>query len=120
MCKQYRAILALSELGLGEDANCHTRMMLESMLAMQFILRRKVVLKAGKIPLAAIGKTSSRFRADLYMANDAFQRRKHLRCVHETPGFKRTISKAGVLLADENAKHWEARIGLECPFQEEE
>lgn len=111
MCKQYRGIIALSELGLGKEASCLSRMLFESMLAIQFILRRKVNLR-GLAPVP--GKPlSSRFRCDLYIANHGFQITKNFRLMCETPGFKRIATKKEKQAAAAEVSRWEGIIGTE-------
>jgi Family of unknown function (DUF5677) len=49
--KHFRAVIALSELGLAQDANVATRAMFEATLALQFILSPRICLKEGGRPV---------------------------------------------------------------------
>ncbi len=49
-CKQYRAVGAMSELGLGDVADSLARMMFEAMLAVHFVLRTGVNLTRNWVP----------------------------------------------------------------------
>ncbi len=48
LCKQYRAIHALCELGLTKDAEILARATFEAFLVLLFLLRRRVRLNEGK------------------------------------------------------------------------
>ena len=114
-CKQYRAIGELVELGLGEVVGNNLHILLETMLAVEFILRRKVLLKQnGKLLPPIKGKAlTTRFRAALYMANDAFNARKFVLGLMATPGLKRQLSVETRNQAVSNAMTWEAEIGTD-------
>lgn len=55
VCKQYRATIALFELGLVQDAGSITRSLFESVLALMFILKPDVELKEDGIPIRTVG-----------------------------------------------------------------
>jgi hypothetical protein len=112
-CKQYRAIGELIQMGLGEVADSNARMLLETTLAVLFLMRRRVVLKEnGKTFSGIMGKPlTTRFRARLYLAYDAFNGRKFAQGVAGTRGLKRKIRRAGLTAIEKTAKDWEAEIG---------
>ena len=115
MCKQYRAVVALAELGLREDADALLRMHFEAMMAMQFLLRRKVSLREGgkKVPAVPGKPLTTRFRTQLYIANDMFNGKKFLDGLLRTPGLKRDVSKEFKTAIEADAKNWEGVIGLD-------
>jgi hypothetical protein len=59
--KHFRSVIALSELGLAQDANVAARAMFEGTLALQFILRPRIQLKEAGRPL-----THTRGRAEQF------------------------------------------------------
>jgi hypothetical protein len=115
MCKQYRSIIALVELGLGEDASSLARAHFESMLAVQFLLRRRVSLKRGgkKLPPVSGKPLTTRFRTQLYVANALFHDRKLINGFAVTPGMKRDTGAEVRAFVDANAVTAEAVIGKE-------
>ncbi len=72
-CKQYRAVGAMVELGLGDVADSIARMMFESMLAIHFVLRAEVNLTRDGVPVGPVPNRplTTRLRTSLYLANDA-------------------------------------------------
>ncbi len=114
-CKQYRAIGEMVELGLSEVADSNARMLFETMLAVHFILRPRVILKRDGKKLAAIkGKPlTTKFRTSLYLASDAFNGRKLAHGLLTTPGLKRQMSKEVRTEIVRQATEWEAEIGPE-------
>jgi hypothetical protein len=114
-CKQFRAIGEMVELGLGEVADSNSRMLIETMLAVHFILRPRVILKRDGKKLAAIkGKPlTTKFRTSLYLANDTFNGRKLANGLLATPGLKRHMSKEARTEILKQATEWETEIGPE-------
>jgi len=114
-CKQYRAIGEMVELGLSEVADSNARMLFETMLAVHFILRPRVILKRDGKKLAAIkGKPlTTKFRTSLYLASDAFNGRKLAHGLLATPGLKRRMSKEVRTEIVRQATEWETEIGPE-------
>jgi hypothetical protein len=112
-CKQFRAIGEMVELGLGEVADSNARMLFETMLAVHFILGPRVNLKRDGKKLSAIkGKPlTTKFRTSLYLANDAFNRRKLANGLLATPGLKRQMSKEVRTEILKQATEWETEIG---------
>jgi Family of unknown function (DUF5677) len=80
-CRQYRAIVAMDELGLGDVANSNCRMLVETSLAAQFLMRPEVKLRQSKKDVAEIPgyPLTTEFRTKLYLANDALTTAKALR-----------------------------------------
>lgn len=114
-CKQYRAIGMLVEAGLAEVADSNARMLLETMLAVNFILRRTVILKENGVKVRSVpGKLlTTRFRTSLYLANNAFNERKFVRSTLETPGLRRKIPVTKLNHINRIAADWETEIGAE-------
>jgi Family of unknown function (DUF5677) len=112
-CQQYRAIGEMVELGLSEVADSNARMLFETMLAVHFILRPRVILKRDGKKLAAIkGKPlTTKFRTSLYLASDAFNGRKLAHGLLATPGLKRQMSKEVRTEIVRQATEWETEIG---------
>lgn len=112
-CKQFRAIGEMVELGLGEVADSNARMLFETMLAVHFILRPRVILRRDGKKLAAIkGKPlTTKFRTSLYLANDAFNGRKLANGLLATLGLKRQMSKEARTEILKQATEWETEIG---------
>ena len=112
-CKQYRAIGEMVELGVGEVADSNSRMLFETMLAVHFVLRPRVILKRDGKKLAAIkGKPlTTKFRTSLYLASDAFNGRKLANELLATPGLKRQMSKEARTEILRQATEWETEIG---------
>src|SRR5438445_1231934 len=50
-CRQYRGIVALAEISLGDVAESNGRMLLETMLAANFLMQPIVTLKRNSTPL---------------------------------------------------------------------
>jgi hypothetical protein len=114
-CKQCRAIGELVGMGLGEVADSNVRMLFETMLAVEFILRRQMILKQKGVRLPAInGKPlTTKFRTSLYLAKDAFNYRKLAKGLLETPGQRRIIGRRSHTSIDRDATQWERVIGPE-------
>jgi hypothetical protein len=114
-CKQYRAIGELVEMGVGEVADSNARMLFETMLAAHFLLRRRISLKQNGKKIADVkGKPlTTKFRAELYLANDAFNGRKFVRGLADTPGLKRKIGGKNRAVIEKAATDFETEIGPE-------
>ena len=82
-CRQYRGIVALAEISLGDMAESLGRMLLETMLTTEFLMRETVTLKRDRKPLPDVpGYPLTRlFRSRLYLAHDAASMLKTLRCM---------------------------------------
>lgn len=100
-CHQHRAVVALSEIGLGDVAESNGRMLLETALAVHFLTREVVTLKRDGKPLPDVtGYPLTRhFRAKLYLAHDAFSRLKTLSAMaeagnHNGPDVERVLESA--------------------------
>lgn len=91
LCKQYRAIHTLCELGLTDDAEILVRSMFESSLVVLFLLRRRVVLRDGRRlpPTPPKGGLTVKFRAKLFAADQALKEQKKVSAWLRTPGLKR-------------------------------
>jgi hypothetical protein len=103
----------LVEKGLGEDADSAARMLFETMLAAYFILRRRVSLKrqGARVPPVAGKPLTTRFRARLYLAHNAFNERKYMNVLLSTPGLKRGMSSKVRAEILRQATEWENEIG---------
>ena len=91
ICKQYRSILVLCELGLVEDAEVIARSLFESMLQTFFVVKRNVRLRRGweNTPKRPRGGFSMEFRAKLYLAHNALNEQKRLNVWKNKRGLKR-------------------------------
>jgi len=116
-CKQYRAIGEMVEMGLGEVADSNARMLFETMLASEYILRRRVILKreGKKVPVVKGKPLTTKFRTSLYLAKGAFDERKLARGLSGTPGLKREISAKARAEIEKDATERETEIGKEWP-----
>jgi hypothetical protein len=92
LCKQYRSIHALCELGLTDDAQILVRATFEASLVVLFLLRHRVKLNNGrrKPPRPKGGRLSVDFRAKLYGADQAVKMYKMIQSWLTTPGLKRS------------------------------
>jgi hypothetical protein len=72
-CRQYRAVVALVEISLGEIAMSNCRMLAETMLAAEFLMRSSVSLRRGAKPVPEVPgyPLTTAFRTKLYLAHDA-------------------------------------------------
>ena len=61
-CRQYRGIVAVAEISLGDVAESNGRMLLETMLTAEFLMRPVVTLKRGGKQLARCHHTVERLR----------------------------------------------------------
>lgn len=113
--KQYRAVMELVAMGLGETADGATRMLFETMLAAQFLLLRRVRLKRGEkktaIPMVPGKPLTTKFRSQLYIANSVFNGSKFARGLAETQGLKRKLKKSTRQETDLMTQDWEQKLG---------
>lgn len=102
MCKQYRSIHALCELGLTDDAEILVRTMFETCLSVLFLLRKRAILRHGKrLPPKPIGgQFSVSFRAELYTADQALQLDKRVRDWLSTTRLKRNGKRLECVATD--------------------
>lgn len=114
-CKQYRAIVGLVELGLGDVANTNCRMLLETSLAAQFLMRDEVKLRRGKreVPEVPGYPLTTAFRTQLYLANDALNIAKTLRGLAEDGGLGTDDDEAVVKQAERFAAELCNPLGTE-------
>lgn len=112
MCKQFRAILVLSELGLVEDAEVACRTFFECVLQTLFVVKRNVILKRGwsKAPKPPRGGFAMEFRAEIYLARSVLDDRKRVNVWKRTPGCKRVAKKIAAAV-DEMASWCEGHVG---------
>lgn len=114
-CKQYRAIGELAALGLGEPCDSLSRMLFETMLAVMFVLREKVVLQENGKEIGIIdGKElTAMFRCQLYAANEAIQCRKVVGAFMKIPALRDQIPESSRAKLDADAAEYERVIGPE-------
>ena len=95
ICKQYRSILVLCELGLVEDAEVIARSLFESELWALFVAKRNVRLRRGwkSTPKRPRGGLSMEFRAELYSAREALNKQKRLNVWKNKRGLKRVAHR---------------------------
>ncbi len=114
-CKQYRAVVLLVELGLGDVANSNCRMLIETSLAAQFLMRDEVKLRRGKkeVPEVPSYALTTAFRTQLYLANDALNLTKTLRGLAEDGGLGSDDDGAILSKAERHAAELCGLIGPE-------
>jgi hypothetical protein len=114
-CKQYRAVGAMVELGLGDVADSIARMMFESMLAIHFVLRAEVNLTRDGVPVGPVPNRplTTRLRTSLYLANDAINGRRLVRGLLQTPGLENHVAPEIRVTIEQHATEWEGEIGEE-------
>jgi hypothetical protein len=121
-CRQYRAIVALAEIALGDVADSNCRMLAETMLAAQFLMRPALVLKQGNKPLPEVpGFPLTRaFRAKLYIAHDATSTLKTLREMAKYGGINAEDAGRALAVAERHAKEESDGIGEEWARRQRE
>ncbi|MCZ6653991.1 MAG: DUF5677 domain-containing protein [Planctomycetota bacterium] len=116
MAKHLRSVIALCELGLGEDAGTIVRSLFETVLFLNFLLRPRMKLTENGSPLRSNGKelraSSTAFRTKMYFAHWTFEREKQLRQWTKLP----ELQGASSVLGDPHdinseAQHAESLIG---------
>lgn len=105
-CRQFRAIVAMVEFGLGDVANSNCRMLVETSLAAQFLMRPEVKLRKGKkeVPDVPGFPLTTEFRTKLYLANDALSTAKVLREMAKDGGLGSEADDEILRKAEQHAK----------------
>jgi hypothetical protein len=113
--KQYRAVGAMVELGLGDVATSNCRMLIETSLAGLFLMMPEVTLQRGGKPVPDVPghPLTTAFRTQLYVANDALSLEKTLRMMHEQGSLTGPDAQATLDLAAKFADEMCAPIGPE-------
>jgi hypothetical protein len=111
-CKQYRAVLVLSELGLVEDAETIARSLFETTIQILFVAKRNVRLTRGwkTAPMPPRGAFSMEFRAQIYLARTVLDDKKRLNVWQQTRGCKRPAKRMQAAV-DEMVAWAESDIG---------
>jgi hypothetical protein len=114
-CQQYRAIVALAEISLGNVAESNGRMLLETLLTTQFLLRPVVTLRRGGKPLPEVADypLTRAFRTKLYLAHDAASTLKTLKGMATTGDLSATDADRALVLAEKQVKEDADEIGPE-------
>jgi Family of unknown function (DUF5677) len=114
-CRQYRGILALAEIGLGDVADTNGRMLAETMLAAEFLMRPTLVLKKGNTPVSDVPgyPLTTAFRTKLYLAHDAASTLKTLTEMAKHGEIEREEAARVLKVAEEHAKQAADEIGPE-------
>ncbi len=99
MCKQYRSIIVLCELGLVEDAEVIARCLFESAVQTHFVLKRWPKRCQGWASAPGLPK-SIELRADIYLARYALEQQKRLNVWKDSHGCKRVARKITRPIAD--------------------
>ncbi|OHB78776.1 MAG: hypothetical protein A2V98_21665 [Planctomycetes bacterium RBG_16_64_12] len=96
LCKQYRSILVLCELGLVKDAEVVARSLFESAVQTLFVLKRNIRLRRGwrNAPKPPRRGFSAEFRAKLYLARNALNLRKQVNVWQSKRGLRRATRPA--------------------------
>jgi hypothetical protein len=117
ICKQYRSILVLCELGLVEDADVIARSLFESAVQTLFVLKRNIRLRRGwkNAPKPPRGGFSAEFRAKLYLAHGVLNEQKRVRLCQNKRGLKRPTRRAvePVNSMVKTAHHWLGRARMD-------
>jgi hypothetical protein len=112
-CRQYRWIVALAEIALGDVADTNCRMLAETMLAAEFLMRPSLGLKRGGTPFpdAADCRPTLALRTKLYVAHDAASKLKTIREMAKHGDIDREQADRAVKPAEEDAKDAADEIG---------
>jgi hypothetical protein len=72
-CRQYRGILALADISIGDVAQSNGRMLLETMLAAKWLMEPTVTLKRNGVPISEVAgyPLTTALRTKLYIAYDS-------------------------------------------------
>jgi hypothetical protein len=121
-CRQYRGIVALVEIALGDVADSNGRMLAETMLAAEFLMRPTLILKRGKKPLPEVPgyPLTTAFRTKLYLAHDAASTLKTLREMVKHREIDAEEGARTVALAEQQAKEGADEIGPEWARRQKE
>jgi Family of unknown function (DUF5677) len=89
-CKQFRTIIMVGEAGFGGEMTVLTRSLFETALAIEFIMKERVVLKrdGNEIDIDPSRPLTTDFRAQLYGARVALLTEKRLKDWDEYPELK--------------------------------
>ncbi len=114
-CYQYRAIVALSEIALGDVADSNGRMLSETMLAALFLMRPVVTLKRNGVALPDIPgyPLTPAFRTKLYLAHDALSGLKSLRGMVGCGNMSKEDADRAVALAEQHVAENALEVGAE-------
>jgi hypothetical protein len=114
-CRQYRGIIALAEIGLGDVAQSNGRMFLETMLTAEFMMRPTVTLKRNNNPLPDVPDCplTRLHRTKLYLAHDALSTQKTLQGMAGSGDSRHPDADRVVGLAESYAKECCDEIGPE-------
>lgn len=93
ICKQYRSIIVLCELGLVEDAEVIARSLFESVLQVVFIVKRGIRVERGwsNAPKPPTGGFSSGFRATLCVVRPIIQAHRKATHSQKKRGLRRVL-----------------------------
>src|SRR6266478_3868902 len=114
-CRQYRGIVALAEISLGDVAESNGRMLLETMLAANFLMQENVALKrdGALLPNVPGYPLTTAFRAKLYDAHDAMSTLKTLRGMAKNGDIEKGEADRAIALAEKQVKETQDEIGPE-------
>jgi Family of unknown function (DUF5677) len=114
-CRQYRAIIALAEISLGDVAESNGRMLLETMLAANFLMQPTVALKQNGKALADVPgyPLTTAFRTKLYMAHDSASTLKTIRGMAEYGDIDKQEAAGIIALAEKHVKEDQDELGPE-------
>jgi hypothetical protein len=114
-CRQYRGIIALAEIALGDVADNNGRMLAETLLAAEFLMRPTLVLKRGGKPLPEVTgyPLTTGLRTKLYLAHDAASTLKTLREMAKHGEIEKEEAARALALAEQHAREEANEIGEE-------
>lgn len=113
-CQQLRSTMQLCETGLVSDADTLSRSLFESVLALYFLLKpRLILIENGRAVAPDPKKTlTTDFRSWLYLAHRAFEDERMITTFRKTPRLKRLAKHLGEYAAAQAfAQEAERRIG---------
>lgn len=114
-CRQYRGIVALAEIALGDVAENIGRMMAETILTAEFLMRPALVLKRDGKPVPEVPgyPLTTAFRTKLYLTHDAASSFKTIREMAKFGYIEPLEAEFVIALAEERAKELANEIGPE-------
>src|SRR5260370_27257726 len=114
-CRQYRGIVALAAISLGDVAESNGRMLLETMLAANFLMQANVALKRNGTSMPDVPgyPLTTAFRTKLYIAHDAMGTFKTLCAMAKNGDIEKGEADRAIALAEKQVKETQDEIGLE-------
>jgi len=114
-CRQFRGVVAVAEISLSDVAESNGRMLLETMLTVEFLTRPTVTLKRnGKVLPDVSGHSLTRLlRSRLYLVHDAAGTLKTLRGMVSTGDLRSPNADHVLRVAESHVQEYSDEIGPE-------